>query len=112
MVVGHCSGNVGDKCNFPLPKFVLNSRIGGPNFWYTTIDGYEDPEYISLGADHEPIFAGRTAVQLYGDFITSFRAKFGHLMPSLINEVQLGLGPAGEMRYPSYLLSHNWVYCG
>jgi len=32
---------------------------------------------------------------------------------NVINEIQVGMGPAGELRYPSYQLQQNkWQYCG
>ena len=44
----------------------------------------------------------RTPVQAYADFAASFAARFRPLLGSVIAEVTVGLGPAGELRYPSY----------
>ena len=42
----------------------------------------------------------------------SFKSQFTSLINSgVITEVEIGLGPAGELRYPSYQLSH-WTYPG
>lgn len=43
--------------------------------------------------------------------MADFARTFADFMPKLINQVQVGLGPAGEMRYPSYQLD-KWHYCG
>ncbi|RVW96893.1 Beta-amylase 1, chloroplastic [Vitis vinifera] len=40
---------------------------------------------------------GRTPVQCYADFMRAFRDNFKHLL-----EIQVGMGPSGELRYPSY----------
>ncbi|MFS7991452.1 putative beta-amylase [Helianthus anomalus] len=33
----------------------------------------------------------------------AFRDKFSHLLGNTIVEIQVGMGPAGVVRYPSYL---------
>lgn len=52
-------------------------------------------------------------MQLYKDFMVSFRnnmADFIH--DGLINDIEVGLGPAGELRYPSYPQPQGWVFPG
>ncbi|GLJ51689.1 hypothetical protein SUGI_1098460 [Cryptomeria japonica] len=61
-----------------------------------------DYEYISLGCDELPVLKGRTPVQCYEDFMRSFKESFQDLLGETIVEVQLGMGPAGELTYPSY----------
>lgn len=34
--------------------------------------------------------------------MSAFANEFSDVLGSVITEVQVGLGPAGEMRYPSY----------
>lgn len=34
------------------------------------------------------------------------------LEAELITDIEVGLGPAGELRYPSYPLSQRWVFPG
>jgi len=101
-----CGGNVGDTCNIPLPKFVNTQR----DIWYKDQQGNEDKEYISLFADNVSI-SGRTPVQMYGDWFEALARAFEAELGSTIVEIQVGMGPAGELRYPSYQLSH-WHFCG
>lgn len=101
-----CGGNVGDACNIPLPSFVS----GTPNIWYKDSNGHEDKEYISLFADNTKI-SGRTPLQMYKDWFQAFNAKFSADFQSTITEVQISMGPAGELRYPAYQLS-QWSFCG
>ena len=106
-----CGGNVGDGCSIPLPEWVL--EVGGANedVFYTDDQHHRNREYLSLGADLEPLFGGRTPVDMYGDFIGAFAERFAAFIPEVVVEVQIGLGPAGELRYPSYPLAH-WHFPG
>jgi beta-amylase len=111
-----CGGNVGDKCNIPLPAFVLRAAAAsGRNVFYTAFDGWQDTEYLSGAADHAALFPpnNRTPLDMYHDFMASFGAEFAsELASGLIDEAQIGLGPSGELRYPAYPLAHYWNYCG
>ncbi|GLJ51688.1 hypothetical protein SUGI_1098450 [Cryptomeria japonica] len=66
-------------------------------------------EYISLGCDELPVLKGRTPIQCYADFMRSFKESF----QDLLVEVQVGMGPAGELRYPSYPEDNGtWRFLG
>ncbi|KAI4963504.1 hypothetical protein ZWY2020_013971 [Hordeum vulgare] len=97
-----CGGNVGDSCNIPLPPWVLEEVNADPDIVYTDRSGRRNPEYISLGCDTLPVLKGRTPVQVYSDYMRSFRDRFSGHLGTVIAEVQVGLGPCGELRYPSY----------
>ncbi|CAA3014640.1 beta-amylase 3, chloroplastic [Olea europaea subsp. europaea] len=86
-----CGGNVGDSCSIPLPPWVLEEMSNNPDIVYTNKSGRRNPEYISLGCDSLPVLRGRTPIQ----------------------EIQVGLGPCGELRYPSYPESNGtWRFPG
>jgi beta-amylase len=95
-------GNVGDTCTIPLPAWVYDAAEIDPDIFYTDAGGNRNPEYISLGCDEVPCLSGRTPVEAYTDFITAFADEFHDLMGQTITEITVGLGPAGELRYPSY----------
>ncbi|MCL7026070.1 hypothetical protein MKW94_017528 [Papaver nudicaule] len=97
-----CGGNVGDSCTIPLPRWVTEEVDQDPDLAYTDQWGRRNYEYISLGCDTLPVLKGRTPIQCYGDFMRSFRDQFKHLLGNTIVEIQVGMGPAGELRYPSY----------
>ncbi|KAG8369752.1 hypothetical protein BUALT_Bualt14G0046400 [Buddleja alternifolia] len=97
-----CGGNVGDSCTIPLPKWTVEEIDKDPDLAYTDQWGRRNYEYISLGCDTLPVLKGRTPVQCYSDFMRSFRDTFDHLLGDTIVEIQVGMGPAGELRYPSY----------
>lgn len=119
-------GNVGDTCTVPLPPWVLDAGEKEPDMFYTDAAGHRNKECLSLGADEVeclPAAIGadkgsddeggassssspppmRTPVRAYADFVSAFATRFrGVLARGIISEVTVGLGPAGELRYPSY----------
>jgi hypothetical protein len=54
----------------------------------------------------------RTPLQCYADFMAAFRDEFGPQLGHLIEEVVVGSGPCGELRYPSYLEANGWRFPG
>ncbi|KAL0001755.1 hypothetical protein SO802_015536 [Lithocarpus litseifolius] len=108
-----CGGNVGDVVNIPLPQWVLDIGESDPDVFYTNRSGNRNKEYLSLGVDNEPLFYGRTAVEIYGDYMKSFRESMSDFFEDgLIIDIEVGLGPAGELRYPSYPQNQGWVFPG
>ncbi|KAG5240729.1 hypothetical protein OIU77_011573 [Salix suchowensis] len=97
-----CGGNVGDSCTVPLPKWVVEEVGKDQDLAYTDQWGRRNYEYVSLGCDSIPVLKGRTPVQCYSDFMRAFRDNFKHLLSDTIVEIQVGMGPAGELRFPSY----------
>ncbi|KAG2383436.1 hypothetical protein C9374_004107 [Naegleria lovaniensis] len=117
-----CGTNVGDSTFIPLPQWVLQVGKQNPDIFYTDQTGHRDEEYLSLGVDLVPLFPSsantssslRTAVDLYEDFMKAFRQEFQDLLQNgVMKKVEVGLGPAGELRYPSYQLQNNlWSFPG
>ncbi|KAK7263568.1 hypothetical protein RJT34_31160 [Clitoria ternatea] len=108
-----CGGNVGDVVTIPIPKWVLDIGESDPDIFYTNRPGTRNKEYLTLGVDNEPIFHGRTAIQIYSDYLKSFRESMSDFLESgLFVDIEVGLGPAGELRYPSYPQSQGWVFPG
>jgi beta-amylase len=107
-----CGGNVGDSCDIKLPSFVYSSSEAP---FFKDQDGRVDKEYISFAYDNVAISSagGRTPLQMYSDFFTAFKNKFSDLLTSGdIAEIEVGTGPCGECRYPSYQQSQGWSYPG
>lgn len=99
-----CGGNVGDCCLVSLPLWVLEVASANPDMLFTDRAGVRNCEYLSFAVDELPVLGGRTPIQVYRDFMDSFVEYFGsHLgEDGIINEVSVGMGPAGELRYPAY----------
>ncbi|PON51940.1 Glycoside hydrolase [Trema orientale] len=108
-----CGGNVGDVVNIPIPQWVRDIGESDPDIFYTNRKGNRNPEYLTLGVDNLPLFHGRTAVEIYRDYMHSFRENMlDFLEAGFIIDIEVGLGPAGELRFPSYPASQGWVFPG
>ena len=101
-----CSGNIGDTVHIPIPKFVFENETK-PYF----VDKFEQTnnEYISFSYDSVKL-GERTPLEMYQDFMINFRNHFhDYIKSNTITKIEVGLGPCGELRYPSYVLS-RWEY--
>nr|GMD51155.1 beta-amylase-like isoform X2 [Ipomoea batatas] len=108
-----CGGNVRDDVYIPLPPWVLAVGDKNPDIFYTNKAGTRNPEYLSLGVDNQALFQGRTPIQMYSDFMVSFRDNMMEFLEGGdIVDIEVGCGAAGELRYPSYPETQGWVYPG
>jgi beta-amylase len=95
-----CGGNVGDTVNIPLPSWIwadLASKLPGGNadaVKYKSEQGNTSKEYVSLWADE-------LVQDNYASVMKNFQEHFSDKSKH-IGEVNISLGPAGELRYPSY----------
>jgi beta-amylase len=97
-----CGGNVGDNCNFPVPSWVWS--LGTQDqMQYKSESGYYDNEYVA------PYFS--LAYTLYDEAFKSFASNMSSFKGSFF-KIYIGMGPAGELRYPSYNANDGWSYPG
>lgn len=104
-----CGGNVGDDVFVPIPQSVwsrlitlakarglFKSIVGltERDFKYVSEQGHECDEYIS-------VWATALALELFEETMLAFRSHFADRAEH-IAEINISLGPAGELRYPSY----------
>ncbi|KAK6134805.1 hypothetical protein DH2020_031475 [Rehmannia glutinosa] len=108
-----CGGNIGDAVYIPIPEWVLSVGEKNPDIFYTNRSGNRNQEYVSLGVDNLPLFRGRTAIEMYSDYMKSFRENMSDFLEDeTIIDIEVGLGPAGELRYPSYPETQGWKFPG
>ncbi|KAL3567570.1 hypothetical protein D5086_030221 [Populus alba] len=108
-----CGGNVGDVVDIPIPQWVRDIGETDPDIFYTNRSGNRNEEYLSLGVDHQPLFGGRTAIEMYSDYMKSFRENMADFLEAgQIIDIEVGCGAAGELRYPSYPETQGWVFPG
>ena len=62
---------------------------------------------MSFSADDAPVLAGRSPLQCYAQLMAAFRVAFAPYLGTTVTSVAVSLGPAGELRYPSYS-NHLW----
>ncbi|XP_075671883.1 beta-amylase 7 [Castanea sativa] len=108
-----CGGNVGDDVCIPLPHWVAEIGRSNPDIFFTDKEGRRNPECLSWGIDKDRVLRGRTAVEVYFDYMRSFRTEFDEFFENgIISMIEVGLGPCGELRYPSFPVKHGWRYPG
>ncbi|KAG5520706.1 hypothetical protein RHGRI_033330 [Rhododendron griersonianum] len=108
-----CGGNVGDDVHIPLPQWVAEIGQRNPDMFFQNHEGRPNLECLTWGVDEERVLRGRTALEVYFEFMRSFRVEFDEFFEGgIISEIEIGLGPCGELRYPSYPEKHGWKYPG
>nr|XP_043619260.1 beta-amylase 7 isoform X2 [Erigeron canadensis]XP_043619261.1 beta-amylase 7 isoform X2 [Erigeron canadensis] len=108
-----CGGNVRDDVCIPLPHWVVEIGRSNPDIFFTDRSGRRNPECLSWGIDKERVLRGRTASEVYFDYMRSFRVEFDEFfVDGVISMIEIGLGPCGELRYPSNPVKHGWRYPG
>ena len=112
-----CGGNVGDSVNIPLPEWVITASDEA-SAWFTDKSGYENHEYITFAADHVEFLPSKTGkrspVTAYTEFVEAFTTAMEKAgLTDVLAELQVGLGPCGELRYPSYPMGDGqWKFPG
>jgi hypothetical protein len=95
-----CGGNIGDTSFIPLPGWVWTKLAGkvasgnADDVKYVSEQGHASNEYVSC-------WATDLVLDDYKALITAFQEHFAD-KAAHITEVNVSLGPAGELRYPSY----------
>ncbi|CAM6018544.1 unnamed protein product [Sphagnum balticum] len=108
-----CGGNVGDDVNISLPQWVLDVGTENPDVFFTDQNGVRNRECLTWGVDKRRVLRGRTGVEVYYDYMRSFRQNLSDFFDDgTITEIEVGLGACGELRYPSYPERNGWKYPG
>lgn len=99
-----CGGNVGDDYTSLLPSWLWKKyagrsykgvKIGTKGLQHKSEQGNWSPETVAGWAD--ALVAGE-----YRDFTQAFARHFDRRFGRDVTEVNVSLGPSGELRYPSY----------
>ncbi|XP_021753970.1 beta-amylase 8-like isoform X2 [Chenopodium quinoa] len=106
---GSDSGNV----FISLPHWVLEIGKDNQDIFFTDREGRRNTECLSWGIDKERVLRGRTGIEVYFDFMRSFRSEFDDIFgDGLITAVEIGLGASGELKFPSFPERLGWRYPG
>lgn len=87
-----CGGNVGDTCNIPIPNWLWSKY--GKEAMTKSEQGNYSKEFLS-------VWTTKAALNEYREVMQSFKDTFSS-KSFFIYEINISLGPAGELRYPSY----------
>lgn len=93
--------NASEEANVSLPEFVSKIGESNPDIFFTDRSGRQYKDCLSLSVDDMPVLHGRTPVSAYEDFCESFKLEFAQYLGSTITGITMGLGPNGELCYPS-----------
>ncbi|XP_020201104.1 inactive beta-amylase 9 isoform X1 [Aegilops tauschii subsp. strangulata] len=85
-----------------LPSWVGAAAAKDRDILFTDGAGGRHEDCLSFAVDELPVLAGMSPLQRYEAFFRSFVDAFDDLFESTITDVTVGLGPNGELRYPSY----------
>lgn len=99
-----CGGNVGDTCNIPLPSWLW-TKYQGRTLNGVTLDAnglkYKS-EQGNFSTETLQVWADGLVSGEYAAFATAFKNRYSGSYANDLSEVNVSLGPAGELRYPSY----------
>ncbi|EEH55083.1 glycoside hydrolase family 14 protein [Micromonas pusilla CCMP1545] len=111
-----CGANRDDDYHVPLPSWVTDAVNRDPDgLLFMDRAGTRSDEYISLFADDSPMPMLATPIDCYRDMMISFRDAFReYISPpnAVVDEILVGAGPCGELRYPAYAMSRGWEFPG
>ncbi|KAL4291305.1 hypothetical protein GQ457_14G014120 [Hibiscus cannabinus] len=93
----HASG----QPKIALPKWVMKIGESQLSIFFTDRLGQPYRECLSLAVEDLAVLDGKTPIQVYRDFCESFKSSFSTFIGSTITGISMGLGPDGELRYPS-----------
>lgn len=103
-----CGGGPGDNCNIPLPPWVWShfrsAGLSANDLKYESETGNIQDDAIVPWASENPAVLAQ-----FSEFVAEFEQHFAPLAGDFI-EINLSLGPTGELRYPAYNGSDGWKY--
>lgn len=85
-----------------LPEWVCRVGESDPSVFFTDRSGHPYKDCLSLAVDDLPVLDGKTPLEVYKGFCESFKGAFSKFIDSTITGISIGLGPDGELRYPSH----------
>jgi len=103
-----CGGGPGDDCDIPLPDWVWDRftavGLSANDLKYESETGTVQDNAIPPWATEHPAVLAQ-----FHEFLGAFERHFAPRVGDLI-EINISLGPTGELRYPAYNESDGWRY--
>lgn len=94
-------GNVGDTGYAPLPDWVWSEYRRDPQAFQSAADLMFQSEQGHLSKEYVSVWATDLILEDYKRVMESFKTHFAKYS-FLVDEINISLGPSGELRYPSY----------
>ena len=102
-----CGGNVGDSCNIPIPVWIWD-RFKDQGVSREALQYRSERDNVS--SEVVAVWQDKLVVPQYQEFMNAFQSHFS-AKAAITDEINLSMGPAGELRYPSYN-AHDGAACG
>jgi hypothetical protein len=103
-----CGGGPGDDCNIPLPGWLWSAfaaeGVTDKDLKYESETGTIQDDAIAPWASANP-----AVLKQYSQLMEEFAAHFKPVADNFA-EINISLGPTGELRYPAYNGSDGWKY--
>lgn len=103
-----CGGGPNDDCNIPLPNWLWSrftaEGLTGNDLKYESETGQVQADAIAPWATTTP-----AVLEQFREFMQAFATHFALIADSFV-EINVSLGPTGELRYPSYNGADGWRY--
>nr|DAD33448.1 TPA_asm: hypothetical protein HUJ06_012299 [Nelumbo nucifera] len=101
------------QAKIPLPDWVSKIGEAQPDIFFNDRSGRRFKECLSLAVDELPVLDGKTPVQVYKEFLQSFKFSFSGLMGSTI--VVSTKQPTFNSEQPIFIYwntgSNPWLLC-
>jgi beta-amylase len=108
MAFHQCGGGPGDDCHIPVPGWVWGllraEGVSPDELKYESETGTVQDDAVPPWASEKPAVRDQ-----FRKFIEAFAQHFEPYAGELI-EINISLGPTGELRYPAYNKSDGWQY--
>lgn len=103
-----CGGGPGDDCDIPVPAWLYGhfarSGLAPDDLRYESETGRTQSDAIAPWATAWP-----RVLKQHAQLMRAFAQRYRDLAPHL-TEINVSLGPTGELRYPAYNASDGWSY--
>ena len=103
-----CGGGPGDNCDIPLPGWLWNhfatAGLSDKDLKHESETGKVQDDAIVPWITEKPAVLAE-----FTEFMEEFESHFAN-MAGDFGEINISLGPTGELRYPSYSASDGWSY--
>lgn len=99
--------------NLSSSSFIWTCTFLYKNLWWTVAYAYSNKLLLLLLLLSDNLITFLSQLQVYFDMMRSFRTEFDDLFAEgLITAVEIGMGPSGELKYPSFSERMGWRYPG
>ncbi|KAM0021325.1 putative beta-amylase [Helianthus debilis subsp. tardiflorus] len=102
-----------DDFTIELPTWIVKAGKTNSDIYFKDRQNNYTTECLSWGIDNEHVLENQTALMVYDALLRSFQETFKKFIKDkVIMVVELGLGPQGELRHPSFCADRGWKYPG